>query len=66
MEDVGLGFALLDRFRGKGYADESAATMMEYERRTFDLNRIVAIATLENYASTKLLEKLGFRFERMV
>jgi RimJ/RimL family protein N-acetyltransferase len=66
LEDVDIGFAFLQEFRGKGYAYESASAVMEYGRSSFGLNRIVAIASPDNYDSAKLLEKLGFRFERMV
>jgi RimJ/RimL family protein N-acetyltransferase len=66
LEDVDVGFALLPKFRGKGYAYESASAVMEYGKRTLGLNRIAAIASPDNYASAKLLEKLGFSFERMV
>jgi [ribosomal protein S5]-alanine N-acetyltransferase len=66
LADVEIGFALLPKFRGKGYAYESASAVMEYGKRTFGLNRIVAIAAPDNDASVKLLEKLGFRFESIV
>jgi RimJ/RimL family protein N-acetyltransferase len=62
LEDVDIGFALLPNFRGKGYAYESASAVMEYGKRTLGLNRIVAIASPDNYASAKL----GFSFERIV
>ncbi|MDQ3817201.1 MAG: GNAT family N-acetyltransferase, partial [Acidobacteriota bacterium] len=51
---------------GKGYAHESAAAVMEYGKRAFGLTRLVAITTPDNYVSARLLEKLGFNFERMV
>jgi [ribosomal protein S5]-alanine N-acetyltransferase len=66
LEDVDIGFAFLPKFRGEGYAYESASAAMEYGRRTFGLNRIVAITAPDNCDSAKLLEKLGFSFERMV
>ncbi|MBD2057210.1 GNAT family N-acetyltransferase [Oculatella sp. FACHB-28] len=66
LEDVDLGFAFLQEFRGKGYAYESASAVMEYGRSSFGLSRIVAIASPDNFDSAKLLEKLGFRFEKMV
>ncbi len=66
LEDVDIGFAFLPKFWGKGYAYESASAVMAYGKRTFGLNRIVAITTPDNYGSAKLLEKLGFHFERMV
>lgn len=66
LEDVDLGFAFLPAFRGKGYAYESASAVVEYGESTFDLNRIVAITSPDNYGSARVLEKLGFNFERMV
>jgi RimJ/RimL family protein N-acetyltransferase len=66
LEDVDLGFAFLPRFWGKGYAFESAAAAMNYGKEVFGLSRIVAVIRQENHPSGKLLEKLGFRFERIV
>lgn len=66
LEDVDLGFAFLPNFRGKGYAYESAAAVMAYGKESFGLNRLVAITSPDNDDSARLLEKLGFNFERMV
>jgi len=66
LEDVDVGFAFLPRFRGKGYAYESASAVMEYGRTAFGLGRIVAITSPDNEVSAGLLEKLGFTFERML
>ena len=66
LEDVDIGFAFLPKFRGKGYAYESAAAVMAYGKKILGLNRIVAITSPDNYGSARLLEKLGFNFERMV
>jgi [ribosomal protein S5]-alanine N-acetyltransferase len=66
LDDVDVGYALLREFWGKGYAYESAAAVMAYGRGTFHLDRIVAISSKDNHASARLLEKLGFQFERMV
>lgn len=66
LEDVDIGFAFLPEFRGKGYAYESASAVMEYARRTFALGRLVAITSPDNHVSARLLEKLGFSFERMI
>jgi RimJ/RimL family protein N-acetyltransferase len=65
LEDVDIGFAFLPKFRGKGYAYESASAVLAYGKGSFGLNRIVAITTPDNYDSARLLEKLGFNFERM-
>ena len=66
LEDVDLGFAFLPPFRAQGYAHESAAAVLEHGRKAFGLKRIVAITMRENASSIRLLEKLGFKFEKMV
>jgi len=63
LEDVDLGFAFLPAFRTQGYAREAAAAVMEYARDTLGLRRLVAITSLDNERSGRLLEKLGFRSE---
>ena len=39
---------------------------MAYGKTVLGLNRIVAITSPDNYASGRLLEKLGLRFERII
>lgn len=66
LEDVDIGFALLPRYRGRGYAHEAAAAVLRYGRDVIGLNRIVAIASSDNESSIRLLEKIGLRFEQMI
>lgn len=66
LEDVDLGFAFLPQFWGRGYARESAAAVLDYGRRRLGLRRVVAVTSVDNDASIRLLEKLGFRFEKPV
>jgi RimJ/RimL family protein N-acetyltransferase len=66
LDDVDLGFAFLQKFWGQGYAHESAAAVMHYARTTLGLKRIVATTKPHNRDSEKLLEKLGFHFEKMI
>jgi RimJ/RimL family protein N-acetyltransferase len=40
--------------------------VMAYGKTVLGLKRIVAITSPDNYASSRLLEKLGLRFERMI
>ena len=61
-----IGFAFLPEFWNKGYAFEAAAAVMKDARETLNLSRILAIVNPDNYASMKLLERLGMRFERML
>ena len=66
LEDVDIGFAFLPAYWRKGYAFESAAGTVKYGKEVVGLTRLVAIMSPDNYPSHCLLEKLGFRFERMV
>jgi [ribosomal protein S5]-alanine N-acetyltransferase len=64
--DVELGFAMLPLGRGQGYASEAAAAAVKLGIEHFGLERIVAITAPGNQESIRILERLGFRFERMV
>ena len=66
LADVDIGFAFLPEHWSRGYALESAQAVMNYGQEKFGLQRIVAITSLENEASIKLLEKLGMKFEGLI
>lgn len=66
MEDVDIGYALLPRFWSQGYAVEAAQAMKDYARNVIGLKRLVAITDPANQGSIRVLEKIGFRFEKMV
>ncbi|HSE27336.1 MAG TPA: GNAT family N-acetyltransferase [Gemmatimonadales bacterium] len=66
LDDPDLGFAFLPEHRRKGYAAEAAGATLAWGRDAMGLQRILAITSLDNEASGRLLGKLGFRFERIV
>src|SRR6185295_7693892 len=66
LPDVDVGFAFLPGYWSQGYAFEAADAVMSYGREVFGLKRIVAITSLDNAASIRLLEKVGLRFERLI
>lgn len=66
LDDVDLGFAFLPSAWGNGYAQESAAAAMSYGKSVLGLVRVVAIISRRNDASRRVLERLGFAFERTV
>jgi RimJ/RimL family protein N-acetyltransferase len=66
LPDVDIGFAFLPAYWSRGYAFEAANAVMTYGRDVLGLQRIVAITSLDNVASIKLLEKIGLRFERLI
>jgi [ribosomal protein S5]-alanine N-acetyltransferase len=63
LPDPDIGFALLPEFRNQGFAFEAAEAVLRDAR---NLQRILAITSLDNEASIDLLERLGFRFEKIV
>lgn len=66
LEDVDIGFAFLPEFWGQGYAYEVASAVLALGKNTFGLKRIAAITDPDNSSSIKLIEKLGFCFQKMV
>jgi len=64
LEDADLGFALLARYRGRGYAQEAAAAVLDYGRKALGLKRIVAITSPDNLRSIQVLENIGFVYEQ--
>lgn len=66
LPDADIGFAFFPRFWGRGYAHEAALAVLSYSRTKLGLKRILAIVNPDNHSSIKLIEKLGFQFQRMV
>jgi RimJ/RimL family protein N-acetyltransferase len=64
--DVDVGFAFLARHCAQGYAVESASAVLAHARQALQLQRIVAIASPENFGSIAVLERIGLKFERMI
>jgi RimJ/RimL family protein N-acetyltransferase len=61
-----IGFAFLPAYWGQGYALEAAAAVMQDAREALGLRRVVAIASMHNSPSIRLLGKLGLHYERMI
>ena len=66
LDDVDIGYAFLPKFWSKGYAVESAQAVKTYASDGIGLKRIVAITNPTNESSIRVLQKLGFRFEKMI
>ena len=66
LEDVDIGFALREGHQRHGYGMESSRAVLALARSRFGLKRVVAIVSQGNAPSAALLEKLGFRFERLI
>jgi RimJ/RimL family protein N-acetyltransferase len=60
-----IGYAFVPEFRGAGYAREAASAVMDWARTSLGLSRVLAITNPDNAGSIRLLETIGFQFERM-
>ena len=58
-----IGYGVLPVERGKGYGTEAATILVDYLFLTKNIVRIQADANVENAASRRVLEKVGFTQE---
>ena len=58
-----LGYTLARSSWGQGYASEAVRKILDYLFRVLDLHRVIADCDVDNTASIRLLERLGFRRE---
>jgi [ribosomal protein S5]-alanine N-acetyltransferase len=63
LDEPDLGFALLPEYRAAGYTAEASAGVIAHAREHLGIGRLYAITSLDNVASIRLLEKLGFQLE---
>jgi [ribosomal protein S5]-alanine N-acetyltransferase len=61
-----LGYALGKAFWGRGYATETARAVVRYGFEQANLDRIFAVVVPENTPSWRILERLGFIYEKDV
>jgi len=62
LDEIDLGYRLMQKFWGKGYATEAAESTLNYGFTNLNLALITGRAHIENLASIKVLEKIGMRF----
>jgi len=66
LEHADIGFALLEKFEGNGFAFEATKAVMDHVIKSTNISRIEGITIEINQPSRKLLEKLGLRFEKYI
>lgn len=66
LPDVDIGFAYVPESWGAGYAVEAAQAVVAHARDDFALKRLVAITSLDNAGSMRVLEKIGLTFEGLI
>lgn len=59
-EEIELGYLLARKFWGEGLATEAAAACLKYGFEKLKFKEVIAMTDLENVASQKVLEKIGF------
>lgn len=66
LENIDLGYAFLPEYTGKGYAFEATKAVLQYGKEQLSIDKIVAITTIDNFSSEKVLLKLGFIFDSLI
>ena len=62
--EVDLGYRFYRENWNKGFATEASVACLEIGKTKFGLRQVIARARKENPASYKVMEKLGFTFEK--
>ena len=66
LNEVDLGYRFMKEYWGKGIATESAKASLELGFEVLGLNKIIAMVIPENKNSIRVLEKLGFVYEKNI
>lgn len=66
LPDADIGYAFLPAYWRKGYALEATAATKQYALTVLGHLELLAIVNAENASSIRVLEKIGFKFKRMV
>ena len=61
-----IGYGLIEKYQGQGYAREAVGKILEYGFCTVGLMRMAAQVVKENASSINLLEALGFECEGLL
>lgn len=62
-DDIEVGYNMINEFWGRGIGTEAAKAWMDYGFKK-GLERIVAVAHLDNLASIRIMKKLGMTYEK--
>jgi RimJ/RimL family protein N-acetyltransferase len=64
VSEVDLGYRFFKEYWGRGLATEASRALLAYGFDVLRLERVVGIVDVENKASIRVLEKVGFKFEK--
>lgn len=65
-DEAFMTYTVFKDFWGQGYAVEASQAMMEFISKNYDIKRFVIEMDTRNRASTKVAEKLGFDFVKVI
>lgn len=57
-----IGYALLPKYQGYGYAYEASHALIDYVKQTYDFPKIGGMVQPENSISVHILKKLGLHY----
>jgi len=63
-EEIEVGYSVIKEHWGKGIGTEAARGWLDFGFNKCGLQRIVAVAVVENTASRRIMEKLGMTYEK--
>lgn len=66
LDALDLGYALLPKFYGNGYASEASKAIIDYAVKSLHQEKLWAFSDPENKASIKLLESNGFEYQKVI
>lgn len=64
LDVVDVGYRFFPRYWGQGYATEACLASLQFGFETLDLGRIIGLVLPDNFASIRVLEKAGMKFDR--
>jgi len=60
-DKIEIGYRLVEKYWGNGYATEGATVLLAYGFNELDLKEVCGVTHLENEASKKVLKKIGLQ-----
>lgn len=64
-DDIEIGYRLLKKHWGKGYATEMSKELLKHGFEKIGLDKIVGATRFDNIASQRVLEKIGLKYARI-
>ncbi len=59
--NIDIGYSIVPSYQGKGYATEMGKAMVDWGLSQPSVKKVIATCDLDNYASIRVLEKIGFK-----